>query len=322
MSSLRHLVLVLTISLVLAFGATGALFAQYNFDFDMRGLKKDQSKEDSLFRDIRPSYKLLEDQEFINSVPRLQPEDGFRPLEDPHNSFVLQDFSLSKSSSKTFLGLNYPSYTVLIAPTLLIAGGVWAQESHALINLNTSTRHEVSEHIDDKIGLDDYLQFAPAVAVYGLNMAGVKGKHNLKDRTIVLATSYLIMGTTVYTVKSTTNVLRPDGSSKNSFPSGHTATAFAGAQFLFREYQDVSPWIGVAGYAAATTTGMFRVLNNRHWLSDVAAGAGIGILSTEVSYMLLPLFQKVFPNKNDKRSLAVFPSVYDQGAALGMVCRF
>ena len=39
-----------------------------------------------------------------------------------------------------------------------------------------------------------------------------------------------------------------------------------------------SPWYAVGGYAVATFTGVMRVLNNRHWISDVLSGAGIGIL--------------------------------------------
>ncbi len=75
-------------------------------------------------------------------------------------------------------------------------------------------------------------------AVYGLNLAGIKGKNNFRDRTMILATSYLIMGLTVESLKSITRVERPDGSSRNSFPSGHTATAFMGAEFLWQEYKD------------------------------------------------------------------------------------
>ena len=77
-------------------------------------------------------------------------------------------------------------------------------------------------------------------AVYGLNLAGLKGYHNLKDRTIILVTSYLIMSITVESLKRAIKEERPDRSNNQSFPSGHTATAFMGAEFLWREYKDVS----------------------------------------------------------------------------------
>ena len=96
------------------------------------------------------------------------------------------------------------------------------------------------------------------------------------------------MGSSVYALKNITKIERPDGSSNNSFPSGHTATAFAGAEFLWQEYKDVNIWYGITGYAVATGTGIFRIYNARHWLSDVVMGAGIGILTTKIAYWIFP----------------------------------
>lgn len=53
----------------------------------------------------------------------------------------------------------------------------------------------------NKIKFDDYMQYSPMVAVYGLNLAGVKGKHSFKGRTIILAMSYATMGMIVNTMK-------------------------------------------------------------------------------------------------------------------------
>ena len=53
-----------------------------------------------------------------------------------------------------------------------------------------------------------------------------------------------------------------------------------------------SPWFSVAGYGVAAATGVMRVLNNRHWVSDVMSGAGIGIMSTELGYAIGDLFFK------------------------------
>jgi membrane-associated phospholipid phosphatase len=57
-----------------------------------------------------------------------------------------------------------------------------------------------------------------------------------------MATAYIIMGSSVTILKNTSKVARPDGSDTKSFPSGHTATAFMGAEFLYQEYKDVSVW--------------------------------------------------------------------------------
>ena len=102
-----------------------------------------------------------------------------------------------------------------------------------------------------------------------------------------------------------------------SFPSGHTATAFMGAEFLRKEYWDVSPWIGVAGYAVAAGTGFFRMYNNRHWLTDVLTGAGIGILSTQAAYWLYPTITKTFFRKRYKN---IFISPYFSKEEKGVSC--
>ena len=74
------------------------------------------------------------------------------------------------------------------------------------------------------------------------------------------------------------------GATGFSFPSGHTATAFMTATMLSKEYGHLSPWVGIGAYSVATTTGLMRVVHNKHWLSDVLTGAGIGIISTELGY--------------------------------------
>ena len=130
------------------------------------------------------------------------------------------------------------------------------------------------------------------------------------------------MGGTVNIVKNTGNIERPDGSSNNSFPSGHTATAFMGAEFLYQEYKDVSIWYGISGYIVAAGTGYFRMYNNRHWLSDVAAGAGIGILSTKIAYWIHPLIKRsIFKDKESTNGI-VMPFYNGKEFGLGMSITF
>ena len=73
----------------------------------------------------------------------------------------------------------------------------------------------------------------------------------------------------------------------NSFPSGHTYMAFAGAELLRKEYGSDYPWRAIAGYTIATLVGLMRVRNNRHWVGDVLAGAGLGILTTDLVYWVI-----------------------------------
>lgn len=140
--------------------------------------------------------------------------------------------------------------------------------------------------------IDDYLQYAPAVAMLGMKLAGVEGRSSWKRMITSDIFSGLIMASAVNILKQSTQVERPDGSNRHSFPSGHTATAFMTATMLNKEYGHKSPWIGVGAYATASATGLLRMANNKHWLSDVLTGAGIGIISTELGYYLADLIFK------------------------------
>ncbi len=120
----------------------------------------------------------------------------------------------------------------LIIPATLITYGSLSLAIPALDNLNKSTQNEILEDKTKGNKFDNYTQYLPAAAVYGLNLAGVQGKHNLRDRTIIFATSQIINTGLVMGLKHTVQEERPDGTNNLSFPSGHTANAFSTAQFL------------------------------------------------------------------------------------------
>lgn len=236
----------------------------------------------------------------------------------------LFDLNLSRRKINKFNDILNAYYSKFIIPAALITYGVASQFDKSYESIDYEIHDEITKNGIGACTIDDYSQFAPAVAVYGLDLIGIKAKHNFRDRTIVMATSHIIMGGIVQTMKSSINVQRPDGSNNNSFPSGHTATAFVGAHILFREYKDTSPWIGVAGYAIATGTGLLRVTNKKHWLSDVSAGAGIGILSAELGYLLLPVIHKAFGigERGKSSSLVIAPTIGLNNYGLGMAYTF
>lgn len=166
-----------------------------------------------------------------------------------------------------------------------------------------------------KNGMDDYIQFAPAVTTYVLNLAGYEGRSSFKRLFFSSGFSFAFMGIFVNGIKYTAFEMRPDGSSANSFPSGHTATAFTCATIMHKEYGLTrSPWFSVGAYSISTLTGIMRTLNNRHWISDILVGAGLGVISTDLGYMMADFWMKdrgiVRTIKDGNNDLRLNPSFF------------
>lgn len=153
-----------------------------------------------------------------------------------------------------------------------------------------------------KNGMDDYIQFAPAITTYALNLCGYEGRSSFKRLFFSSGFSFAFMGLFVNGIKYTASEMRPDGSTANSFPSGHTATAFTCATIMHKEYGLTrSPWFSVGAYSISTLTGIMRTLNNRHWISDILVGAGLGVISTDLGYMMADFW---FKDKGINRTIA------------------
>lgn len=152
--------------------------------------------------------------------------------------------------------------------------------------------------------IDDQLQLTPMIITAGLHFAGYKGRSETKRFVASNLMSYGFMALFVNSIKYSAKEMRPDGSTANSFPSGHTATAFTAATIMHKEYGLTrSPWWSILGYGCATTTGIMRTLNNRHWISDVLVGAGIGVLSTDLGYMMSDfIFKKKGINREPREN--------------------
>jgi membrane-associated phospholipid phosphatase len=190
---------------------------------------------------------------------------------------------------------NPPHFKEWIFPVTFVVYGFSTTHLDALTDVNENFKNAIwNKYPHNTVTIDNYLQWVPAVAVYCLNFAGIQGEHNFLDRSMIYALSNLIMGVSVYAVKNISHEQRPDESDYLSFPSGHSAEAFLSAEFLMQEYKNVSLWYGIGGYAVATSVAYLRMYNNKHWFSDVVAGAGFGILSTRLSYILYPEIKKLF----------------------------
>lgn len=212
-----------------------------------------------------------------------------------------------------------PLKRAVFVPVLFTAAGLYSLTDNDVIS-----REEIYEERNEWIPtfrhhVDDYLQFAPIAAVYGLNALGVKGKNNFANRTALLVKTEALVGILTFSLKKVTAVPRPDTGERTSFPSGHTAQAFAAATFMAREYGDQSVWYSIGAYSVAASVGVLRVMNNRHWVSDVLVGAGIGILSTNLVY-LTHQYRWQKKGKAASRALVV-PSYDGRTGAINMIVR-
>ena len=178
----------------------------------------------------------------------------------------------------------------LIFPAAAIAVGSAGVRSHLI-----DTRGD-----REKKTFDNTLQYLPTAAYVGLGfIPGVKHEHKIGSRMMAGVTAFALMTAICQGTKRLVREPRPDTGAKTSFPSGHTATVFMGAELVRLEYG----WgYGAAAYAVAATVGAMRVYNNRHWCNDVLAGAGVGVLSAQAAYWLLPLEERLFCRKKRGRN--------------------
>lgn len=201
-----------------------------------------------------------------------------------------------------------------VPPLALITYGALSFPVHPIRRFDYYVRNEVQAHDPNfHSTAESYFQFAPIAAVYALNLAGVEGKNRFIDRSMILGMSAVIFGGSATITKRATHRLRPNGEDYFSFPSGHTGTAFMGAEFLAQEYGDKSVWYGVAGYTVATMTGVFRIGNRDHWFSDTVAGAGFGILSVKAAYFIYPYMRNFLTHTLKTGKAAVLMPSYQGG---------
>lgn len=267
-------------------------------------------------------------------TPEMKPELVELPANPFTTSRVSTDYTMNTVSSqgmdfsffkqKTNPGVKpykFMDDMTFVGIPLFVAGWIVKSEKNGF---KQQTKHSLVTNF--KSGVDDYLQFLGPVATVGLKLSGYEGRSDWPRLFASAAMSYGIMAALVNGIKYTAKEMRPDGTSANSWPSGHTATAFVGATMLHKEYGLTrSPWFSVLGYGTATATGVMRVLNNRHWISDVLSGAGIGIMSAELAYAFSDL---LFKNKgllrgdiSGEHNIVDHPSFFSVSMGMGFGTR-
>jgi membrane-associated phospholipid phosphatase len=189
----------------------------------------------------------------------------------------------------------------LILPGVLIGYGLTTIGSHGLYSSRQARTDILSMTGGKGSNIDDYLIYAPYVEFGALLLFKVKCRNDFLNTTLLIVKSELLNGVLTYSLKYLAHEERPysyqsglDGvplvereQNKQAFlsmPSGHTSEAFVAATIVNKEYRYRNPWIGISAYALAATVGVFRMINDQHWESDVFVGAGVGVLSANIVY--------------------------------------
>ena len=197
------------------------------------------------------------------------------------------------------------SYKQFIVPTTLLSSGLVVKS----LSLNKTLQGDIRKilSVDFHTKADNYLQYEAIAQIYGGRFLGFKPKNDVLHQTINIVIANVVMGGLVLTMKKTFKEERPDASDALSFPSGHTATAFTNASLLYYEYKDSNIWYASSGFLFAATTGFLRIANNKHYASDVLAGAGIGLgVGLVVSYW--NPFKSINLSKNKTHAI-IYPQV-------------
>jgi hypothetical protein len=180
-----------------------------------------------------------------------------------------------------------------IIPVSLLAYGSAKPIMPAIRRLDMDLRNSISKrHPDVGFNADDWLQWAPSTSIYALDAAGVRLKHRFREHLLLDAGSIMLTGGAGFVMRKVSERIDGFGIVDTQFPSGHTANAFRGAELLRREMSGRHPWLQWSGYLVAGLVAGSRLMRNEHHLSEVVAGAGLGILSTSITYGLHQRFRK------------------------------
>ncbi|SHI32262.1 PAP2 superfamily protein [Hymenobacter daecheongensis DSM 21074] len=172
-----------------------------------------------------------------------------------------------------------------VVPALLIGYGAYTFDGGGFYTNQNANRDIHRLFPTYRTKLDNLLIFAPYFELGAVALAGVESRNDRLNIGLVILKSEALMLTSVFAIKHLTRETRPDGSDNLSFPSGHTAQAFLAASIVHTEFKDKSQWYGIGAYTIAGSVAALRMINTKHWQSDVVAGAGIGILSAHLAYL-------------------------------------
>lgn len=176
-------------------------------------------------------------------------------------------------------------FKATIVPAVLIGYGISTMKDHGIYSSYDAQRDLRRNFPNFQTNVDDYLIYAPFVELALAYSLQFESNHDYLNTGLLILKAEAINAVVVFGLKSITKQRRPNDENAYSFPSGHTAHAFLAASIIHSELRHRSQWFGISAYTIATSVGALRMLNNKHWQSDVFAGAGIGILSSHLAYL-------------------------------------
>jgi len=187
----------------------------------------------------------------------------------------------------------YLKPSALIAPGVLLIYGGLKPVINGIPELDNKIMNNVQENYPDfHTNAADYLMWVPSASVYAMDAFHVKTQHNFKEHLILDAGSIIVTGALGLGMRKISEHIDAYKSKNTQFPSGHTANAFRGAEIVHQELKASHPVLSYAGYVVATGVGLMRIYNKNHFLSEVVAGAGLGILSTKLTYWVFGKVKK------------------------------
>ena len=199
---------------------------------------------------------------------------------------------------------------VAIPAALITYGAITAQGD---AGINREARTFVRKQFRPvSTGFDNTLIIAPYFELAAVALAGVESRDDRINTLLIIAKGEAIMLASTYAIKYLSRETRPNGADNLSFPSGHTAQAFLAASIVHTEFRDKSQWYGVGAYTIATSVAALRMINDKHWQSDVVAGAGFGILSAHLAYLS---HRNRWGRKSIGRDIGMVPAYFGNGAS-------
>jgi len=212
----------------------------------------------------------------------------------------------------------------IAVPSVLVGVGVLAHSprfNQILYQAKVDMQAKAQEKFGgfDAHGIDDYTRHVPVAIAYGLLATGHRGARPAVSFTLIYLLAHELDEGVVSNLKRLSAEPRPnDPRDFTSFPSSHTAQAFLTATLLHEQYGHQYPWVSVAGYTVAATTGTMRVLGNKHWATDVLVGAGIGFLSAETVWRIYPSLVRLLPTRLSHKLLVAPTYSAGQGGGFAM----